>query len=302
MPAEFIDLNQEFHLGNYFTLDTAKRLAFLLSDEYRVIVKYDLGGDLPHYTTDKLNIVFSTSRETHNTPNEFFRPDVFLIFQHYFMLDKWKHPIHNPLVYPLPLGTFRDVQPLVIKPLSERKYDFSFVGQIPDTGTRDCFKRNLDKLIDKSDNKFKFFVKYTDGFSKGLDPEEYCEILGESRISLCPQGANSDETFRFFESILMGSIPLVETLPKLWYYQSSPHFNTPWRELDNALCKILNFVQTPSSRQLLYRVADYCHSTLLPENLAQLLKTKVELRRRTLKDNQKDLENIRKKLNELDTV
>ena len=86
MPAEVVDLNKEFHLGNGFTLETVKRLAFLLSDEYRIIVKYDLGCDMPKYNDDKLNIVFATSRETHDTPNEFHRNDVFLIFQHYFML------------------------------------------------------------------------------------------------------------------------------------------------------------------------------------------------------------------------
>ena len=46
MPAEVVDLNKEFHLGNGFTLETVKRLAFLLSDEYRIIVKYDLGWNI----------------------------------------------------------------------------------------------------------------------------------------------------------------------------------------------------------------------------------------------------------------
>ena len=302
MPAKLIDLNKEFHLGNYFTLETAERLARLLSDEFRVIVKYDLGTELPKYNDDKLNIVISTSRETHDTPNEFFRNDVFLIFQHYFMLDEWGYPIPNPLVYPLPLGTFRDVNPTLIKPLSERKYDFSFVGQIPDTGTRDCFKRHLDQIVEKSNGKFKFFVKYTDGFSQGLEAEEYKEILSESRGSLCPQGAHSDETFRFFESILMGAVPLIESLPRLWYYEAAPHFKTKWRDLDRTLSQVLNFLQTPKCRKFLYEVADYCNNVLTPQNLAEHLKSKVEVAKTNLKSNKKHLEDIRKKLNELDTI
>lgn len=302
MPAEVVDLNKEFHLGNGFTLETAKRLAFLLSDQYRIILKYDLGCDMPSYNDDKLNIVFATSRETHDTPNEFFRNDVFLIFQHYFMLDEWGYPMSNPLVYPLPLGTFRDINPDIIKPLSERKYDFSFVGQIPHTGTRDCFKRHLDTIVEKSDGKFKFFVKYTDGFSQGLSTEEYTEILSESRVSLCPQGAHSNETFRFFESILMGAIPLIESLPRLWYYEAAPHFKTKWTDLEKTLSQVLDFLQAPKCRKFLYEVADYCNNVLTPQNLAQHLMSKVEVAKTKLEPNKKHLEEIRKKLNELDTI
>ena len=302
MPAEVVDLNKEFHLGNGFTLETAKRLSFLLSDQYRIILKYDLGCDMPSYNDDKLNIVFATSRETHDTPNEFFRNDVFLIFQHYFMLDEWGYPMHNPLVYPLPIGTFRDINPNIIKPLSERKYDFSFVGQIPHTGTRDCFKRHLDTILEKSDGKFKFFVKYTDGFSQGLSTEEYTEILSESRVSLCPQGAHSNETFRFFESILMGAIPLIESLPRLWYYEAAPHFKTKWTDLDKTLSQVLDFLQAPKCRKFLYEVADYCNNVLTPQNLAEHLKSKVEVAKAKLEPNKKHLEEIRKKLNELDTI
>ena len=150
MPAELIDLNKEFHLGNKFTLDTAEHLAKILDDKFRVIVKYDQPKKLPYYNDDKLNVVFATSRETHDVPNEFFRDDVFAIFQHYFMLDKWGDPILNPLVYPLPLGTFKDFAVEDIKPLPERKYDFCFIGQIPHTGTRDYFKRNLDRKKKKT--------------------------------------------------------------------------------------------------------------------------------------------------------
>ena len=302
MAAEVVDLNKEFHLGNSFTLETAERLGFLLSENYRVIVKYDLDDCMPSYGDDKLNVLISTSRETHDVPNEFFREDVFIIFQHYFMLDQWGYPMHNPLVYPMPLGPFADITNKLILPLPERKYDFSFVGQIPDTGTRDCFKRNLDKVINETGDKFKFFVKYTDGFSQGLSRDEYLDVLGQSKVALCPQGANSDETFRFFESVIMGSIPIVEHLPRLWYYESSPHFQNKWIDLDSTLSQVLNFLQTSKCRPLLYKMADYCISTLSPANLAASLKEKVELRKANIHHHAKPLEELRKKLNELDTL
>ena len=296
MSAEVIDFDQEFHLGNSFTLETAKQLGHLLSDEYRIIVKYDRPKQLPHYGDDKLNIVISTSRETHDAPNEFFRDDIFIIFQHYFMLDQWGYPIHNPLVYPMPLGPFRDLNPQSIKPLPERKYDFSFVGQIPETGTRDGFKRNLDKVIEETGDKFNYFVKFTDGFSRGLSPEEYMEILNESKVSLCPQGATSDETFRFFESIMMGAVPLVEAIPRLWFYETAPHFQNKWRDLDKTLSQILNFLQSSTCRDLLYDLADYSNNVLCPNNLAKHLKEKVLARRANRTAHQQPLDEIRKHL------
>ena len=56
-----------------------------ISDEFRVVVKYDRPKQLPSYNDNKLNVVIATSRETHDVPNEFFRDDVFAIFQHYFI-------------------------------------------------------------------------------------------------------------------------------------------------------------------------------------------------------------------------
>jgi hypothetical protein len=296
MPAQLVDLDGEFDLGNYFTLEVAERLAHLLSDEYRVIVKYDRAQPLPEYSDNNRNVVISTSRETHDVPGEFFREDVFIIFQHYFMLDGWGDPLYNPLAYPMPLGPFKEAKGKIVKPLSERKYDFSFVGQMPDTGTRDCFKRHLDQLVDKSGDKFKYFIKYTDGFGQGLPTEEYTDVLSESRVSLCPKGAHSYETFRFFESIMMGAIPLVEQLPRLWYYESAPHFKTVWRDLDRTLSRILNFTKVPDCRDFLYQVANYCNDTLNPENLAKHLRDKVKIRKATLDMNKQNLDEFRKML------
>jgi len=296
MPAQLVDLDGEFDLGNHFTLEVAERLAYLLSDEYRVVVKYDRAQPLPTYSDDKLNVVIATSRETHDAPGEFFREDVLIIFQHYFMLDGWGDPLHNPLAYPMPLGPFREAKDKIVQPLSERKYDFSFVGQMPDTGTRDSFKRHLDRLVDKSGDKFKYFIKYTDGFGQGLSQEEYMDVLSESKISLCPQGAHSYETFRFFESVMMGAIPIVEQLPRLWYYETSPHFKTVWRDLDRTLSKILNFTQMPTCRNFLYQVANYCNDTLNPKNLAKHLRDKVKIRKATLDMNKQTLDEFKKLL------
>jgi len=296
VPAELIDINQEFDQGNQFTLDVCEALATLLDNSFRVIVKYQ-GQNLPEYGDDKKNVVICTSRECHSVPKEFFRDDVLIVFQHYFMLDKWGYPIHNPMVVPLPLGTFIDIDihKQEIIPTPERKYDFCFMGQIPHTGKRDSFHRNLKRLLEKHKDKYKFLTKITDGFSEGLSHDEYLKVLGNSKLCLCPQGAISDETFRFFESIVMGSIPLVEHLPKLWYYECAPHMKTrSWNELEKSIAESLNFMQTADFRYVLYNLADYVSNFLNSNRLAFYLKQTIDHRVSTRNQQQDNLVNLRK--------
>ena len=63
MPAQLVDLDGEFDLGNHFTLEVAERLAHLLNDQYRVVVKYDRAQPLPDYSDDKLKIGRASCRE-----------------------------------------------------------------------------------------------------------------------------------------------------------------------------------------------------------------------------------------------
>lgn len=267
--AELVNIHKEFHLGNKFTINVAEKLCELLPSIYRVIVKYD-GQETPYFNDGLFNVEISTSKETHGIPSSFLRDDIHAIFQNYFMLDLWEHPIHNSIVYPMPIGTFVDFSgDIYIKPIPERKYDFTFIGQIPHTGTRDGFKRNLDNFIKKSGNKFKYFVQYTDGFNSGLNHAEYIELLNDSKIVLCPQGAFSLETFRFFEAIKMGAIPMVENLPKLWYYESAPFFKTKWQYLEQYLLQALNHLQTISLKNMIYSLIDYNFNILNEQSLAK---------------------------------
>ena len=292
--AQLIDLNNEFHLGNKFTLDVATKFSEMLDDSYRVIVKYD-GQNVPTFKDDKLNILIATSRENHQLPEGFFREDIFLIFQHYHMLDKWEHKVETPMTFPTPLGPFNDLyRDIEIKPLSQRKYDFSFIGQIPHTGTRDCFKRCLDKLVEKSGDKFKYRIEFTNGFNKGLPPKEYMELLADSRLSLCPCGAYSMETFRFFESILMGALPIVDRLPKFWYYEEAPFFRGPWSSLDNTLSKALNFIQTSACRGLVEALAKYNNRVMNTDGLASIMKSVVNQRHENFESSKEYLEQQKK--------
>ena len=300
--AELIDLNNEFHLGNKFTLDVATKLSETLDDNYRVIVKYD-AQDMPKFGNDKFNILISTSRENHQVPEGFFEDNVFLIFQHYHVLDRWEHCLDTPMTFPIPLGPFNDLyRDIEIKPLSQREYDFVFIGQIPKTGTRDCFKRGIDKLLEENPDKFKYKIEFTDGFGKGLDPKEYMELLANSKLSLCPAGAYSMETFRFFESTLMGAIPVVDRLPRFWYYEEASFFKGAWDVLDNTLSKSLNYLQTGDCRKMLQGLAMYNNDVLNVDGLASRMRQIVDQRHANMESSSEYLKGLRNCLkNELDS-
>ena len=268
--SELIDLHQEFDKGNKYTLSVATELARILPEEYRVIVKYD-SDDLPEYDDDKKNVLFATSREMHDVANCLFDKNVFIVFQNYFFLDRWDYPYHNPISFPMPIGTFVDIpDDITLRPLHQRKYDFSFVGQIPHTGTRDGFKRNLDAMLEETGKKFNYFVQYTDGFGDGLSHEDYLELLNDSKIVLCPCGAYSNETFRFFEAIRMGAFPAVRILPKFWYYENAPFLKMHWQKLDQLLSFSLNKINSDPSG-LIDKIIEYNQTVLNEKRVANYL-------------------------------
>lgn len=276
--AQILDIKKDFDLGNNFLLETATKLAGLLNNEYRVIVKYD-SQDYNFPDDNKKNVLFATSRETHQAPRYFDNEKVFMIFHNYAPLDNWGYPIKHNKIIPLPLGPFiNNLQDKVeeIKPFHQREYDFCFVGQIPHTGTRDKFKRCLDRLLEETGDKFKYYVKYTENFGTGLDHQEYIELLNNSKICLCPQGAFSEESFRFFESVSLGAIPMIERLPKFWYYEKAPICFARCEFLDKHLSKSLNFLNSQEARIVFDQVALYNNTVLNPDWLAEYFKHKIE--------------------------
>lgn len=276
--AQILDIKQDFDLGNNFLLETATKLAGLLNDEYRVVIKYD-SQDYSFPNDNKKNILFATSRETHDFPRYCENENVYMIFHNYSVLDNWGYPLKNNKVVPLPLGPFiNNLQERVeeIKPFYQREYDFCFVGQMPHTGTRDKFKRCLDRLLEETGDKFKYYVKYTENFGTGLDHEEYIELLNNSKICLCPQGAFSEESFRFFESVSLGCIPMIERLPKFWYYEKAPICFARWEFLDKYLSKSLNFLNSQKAHIVFDQVAMYNSTVLNSDWLAEYFKHKIE--------------------------
>jgi hypothetical protein len=165
-----------------------------------------------------------------------------------------------PNIYTIPLGYYNQLD-TPDKPIHERTYDVFFAGSaINDSyipGSLKAFLASLltppkiqsrQKMIThfhQFQNKFLNFkaeLSLTNGFylMTEKDIQTYAERLMNSKICLIPRGT-SYETYRFFEAIRFGCIPIIEVLPPHWFYDG---FNgvkiKNWSNLTETLEGLLN--------------------------------------------------------------
>lgn len=88
----------------------------------------------------------------------------------------------------------------------EKKYLWSFIGQNQNPHRNSCIQV-LNKLPDG-------FLHITDLFGgegdKGMDYQSYLDICCQSKFVLCPSGSMSADSFRVYEAILCGAIPIAD--------------------------------------------------------------------------------------------
>ena len=64
----------------------------------------------------------------------------------------------------------------------------------------------------------------TEGFTLGVGHAEYAALLAEAKIALCPSGPESPDSFRFYEALEAGCVPLADAAtptrpePLFWHY------------------------------------------------------------------------------------
>ncbi len=86
---------------------------------------------------------------------------------------------------------------------SKRKFVWNFVGTNWPNSEREKAIKQF-KSLDLGSN----FLYLGEEFSRGVDSNKYKHILLDSMFTICPGGARHIETFRFYESLEAGSIPL----------------------------------------------------------------------------------------------
>jgi hypothetical protein len=137
------------------------------------------------------------------------------------VLREFPHPRFEcfPQVGNLPLGPTRSAMINVPwAPASCRQHPWCFMGTLWPGTTRQqavaCFQQQIPHG----------FLHGSEGFGKGLANDHYVAQLHQSKFSLCPEGNRHFETFRFYESLELGAIPLTLLSPA----ELNALFSEPW--------------------------------------------------------------------------
>jgi hypothetical protein len=102
----------------------------------------------------------------------------------------------------LPLGWTPHAVDLPPEP-PEKTLDWFFAGQVTHERRRQCVEalRNLPGGI----------LLETAGFTEGLPPDEYMGQMMRAKVVPCPSGPVHVETFRMYEALQAGAIPICDT-------------------------------------------------------------------------------------------
>lgn len=84
----------------------------------------------------------------------------------------------------------------------EKIYDWSFSGQV----NHDSRVKMINDV--KNIPNGKYYI--SGGFAQGLEHKEYYDLMSKSKIVLCPRGNISPDSFRLYEALEAGCIPIVE--------------------------------------------------------------------------------------------
>lgn len=160
-----------------------------------------------------------------------------------------------PAIYTIPLGYANQVD-LPIKPIEDRTTDVFFAGSVSHrandsalirdlmSGPKDLSRRELTTVLEtlsseRSAIRVKLNVKTDFRESLFSSAEEYSRSMMNAKICPIPRG-KSLESFRFFEALRYGCIPIVETLPSRRFYDGSPAISiNTWEELHTLIPDLL---------------------------------------------------------------
>jgi len=103
--------------------------------------------------------------------------------------------------YYLPLGVNCDPRLFTAGSMKDRRYRWSFAGQ-----AKMSRRTMIDVLHSRSDGH----LVVNQEFNSGLPKDQYAQLLSDTQIVLCPRGWSSVESYRLYEALEAGAIPLVE--------------------------------------------------------------------------------------------
>ena len=160
----------------------------------------------------------------------------------------------------------------------QRKYDYAFVGLMTEKRKWVFEYKDMDNTLIVDSNKGRIFPEK-------LFDENYWEILLNTKFSLCPQG-DYMWTYRVFESIIAGSIPIVENsyplISRFGVYERNSEQSVKWSDTlveDNLNILVENFTFSDMDRKKLNVAFDAARPKKKASLNIQKLKLALNLRR-----------------------
>lgn len=142
-------------------------------------------------------VVFITSDEENKFPIDSLKHDNMRIFANY-PNDKYKNVDRW-----IPIGPARSSTHMI----QEKTLNWAFSGQITHPG-REAYAKVLREREDGE-------LIETKGFAQGLDPSNYHLLLGKAKVVPAPSGPLSPDSFRLYEAIEAGAVPIPHN-PEFW--------------------------------------------------------------------------------------
>lgn len=109
-------------------------------------------------------------------------------------------------------------------PFQEKTIPYFFSGQITHARRRE--------MIENLDGNGGGYINPTAGFTQGLEPDIYYDLMSRSKVAYAPSGPELPDTFRLFEALELGCVPIADEItPKddfkdywTWFFDGEPPF------------------------------------------------------------------------------
>lgn len=126
-------------------------------------------------------------------------------------LDIWTQYYHpstkSEIKTRLLLGPTLRMRDVKINKHLEKKYLFSFVGQVQNPFRQKALEVMTEQLSDGYIQTISGFGGYT---ADGMDFQEYIDIMCQSKFVVAPAGSMNCDSFRVYEAMLCGAIPITD--------------------------------------------------------------------------------------------
>lgn len=280
---------------------------------YKIYFLCATAGIIPHSIKDpyKKKILIQWEDQLGTKPSKEIMNSFLCVFKTH--LRKKSETFKN--LYSYPLGIPYKIKELPIIPINERKYDIFYSGNLNKNrynffSSLVYLKPSLSKLIilpvlyiaskfeyntklrntalrlkslafkinaTNFDSVFKkSIIKFTRSFEAGFSPEQYAEILSQSKIVLSPKGFFNTECFRFYEALRQGCIVITEKLPETDYYNNKYYIEVEsWRNIDKIINSLLD--NNEKMEEMSAQSLEYYQKELSPKGVAVYLKNKILL-------------------------